>query len=246
MTLSTRGRRSATLRQQQLPFGNTWGGQRPGAGRKPASGRKGVPHRARPAHSAAHPVHVTLRSTFRPLRSQHVFPTLCLAIKGATEREASRFRILHFSVQRDHVHLIVEASDKRALSSGIRSVAIRIALCVNELLRRRGRFWADRWHGRDLASPRQVRNAFSYVLTNFRKHEKSGVGHGVDPFSSGSRFDGWRDFSPGERLPRAGPYGSLVSHVVVSRAKTWLGLVGWRRVGLIRLDEAPARGRVVR
>ena len=78
-------------------------------------------------------------------------------IRGATQRAPERFRVLHFSVQWDHVHLVVEASDKRALSAGVRGVAIRLARYVNELVMRKGRFWADRWHGRALTSPRQVR-----------------------------------------------------------------------------------------
>jgi hypothetical protein len=186
-------------------------------------------------------VHVTLRSLFRPLRSQHVFPAVCLAVKGATKRDEKRFRVVHFSVQRDHVHLVVEASDKRALSSGIRSVAIRIGLYVNELVRRRGRLWADRWHGRALTSPRQVRNALVYVLGNFRKHAKTPLGAGVDAFSSGARFDGWRGIPTGTTLPRAGPrfHGAMAKYVVVSEAKTWLGATGWRRAGLIGVDEAP-------
>ena len=120
--------------QGELPFPKTWGGRRKGAGRKARAGRRNVAHRARPKHSERHPVHVTLRSTFRPLRSQHVFPTVCFAIRDATRREPAQFRVLHFSVQWDHVHLVVEASDKRALSSGIRSIAIRIARYVNELV----------------------------------------------------------------------------------------------------------------
>jgi REP element-mobilizing transposase RayT len=186
-------------------------------------------------------VHVTLRSVFRPLRSQHVFPTLCLAVKGATERDSASFRIVHFSVQWDHVHLIVEASDKRALSAGIRSVAIRIARYVNALLLRRGRFWADRWHGRALASPREVRNALVYVLANFRKHAKTGLRPGVDAFSSASKFDGWRGFVEGASLPRAGPpyHRALARYVVVSKPRTWLATTGWRRSGRIRVNEAP-------
>jgi REP element-mobilizing transposase RayT len=95
-------------------------------------------------HSERHPVHVTLRSMFRPLRSQHVFPTVCLAIQGATQRAPERFRVLHFSVPSDHVHLVVEASDKQALSAGVRGIAIRLARYVNALVMRRGRFFADR------------------------------------------------------------------------------------------------------
>jgi hypothetical protein len=163
-----------------------------------------------------------------------------LAIRRATQRNERCFRVVHFSVQWDHVHLVVEASDKRALSSGVASVAIRIARYVNELVRRRGRFWADRWHGRELASPRQVRSALVYVLANFRKHAKVELRAGVDAFSSAARFAGWRVDS-GRPLPRAGSpfHVAMAPHVVVSEAKTWLGSVGWRRAGLVGVGEAP-------
>jgi REP element-mobilizing transposase RayT len=187
-------------------------------------------------------VHVTLRSAFRPLRSGHVFPTLRIALARANRRDPKRFRILHFSVQYDHVHLIVEASDEWALSSGVRSVAIRVARNVNELVRRKGRFWADRWFGRALTTPRQVRNALVYVLQNFRKHARSRLQHGVDAFSSGVWFDGWSGFS--RRTGRAPPIAARVewaheSDLPTSNARSWLAASGWRVHGLIRIDEAP-------
>lgn len=231
--------RRGVAAQLPLSFPNGWGGAREGAGRKPSLGRRNTPHRARPLHLATNPVHVTLRAAIRPLRSEHVFPTVCIAIKSATQRNPERFRVVHFSVQWDHVHLIVEASDARALSAGVRSVAIRIARYVNALLARRGRFWADRWHGRALASPREVRSALVYVLANFRKHARERLPPGVDAFSSASVFDGWR--VAGE-LPRAGPpfHGAMARWVFVSGAETWLAGAGWKRVGLVGVDEAPA------
>jgi hypothetical protein len=170
-----------------------------------------------------------------------VFPTICLALAAATRQRPERFRVVHFSVQWDHVHLMVEASDERALSRGLQGVAIRIARSVNALVMRRGRFWADRWHGRELTSPRQVRNALVYVLANFRKHEKPRISGGVDALSSAVRFDGWSGFAAGAQLPRAGPavHGAMARWVVVSESKTWLARVGWRRSGLVRVDEAP-------
>jgi putative transposase len=186
-------------------------------------------------------VHVTLRSAFRPLRSQHVFPTVCLAISAAGRRWPKRFRILHFSAQADHLHLIVEASDARALSAGIRGLAIRIARSVNTLVFRHGRFWADRWHGRALTSPRAVRNALVYVLANFRKHAAARLAPGVDAFSSAVRFDGWRESASGAELARAGPpfHVAMAKWVFVSRSETWLGGTGWKRAGLLGVDEAP-------
>ena len=229
--------------QAELPFPNTWGGRRKGAGRKAGIGRRNVAHRARPVHSERHPVHVTLRSKFRPLRSQHVFPTVCVALRTATQRAPERFRVLHFSVQWDHVHLVVEASDQRALSAGVRGVAIRLARYVNELVMRKGRFWADRWHGRALTSPRQVRQVLVYVFGNFRKHVRRSLGRGVDVYSSGVAFDGWREFPTGTDPPLvAGPsHAAMGAEVVVEASKTWLGGVGWRRTGLIGVDETPLR-----
>jgi hypothetical protein len=166
---------------------------------------------------------------------------VCLALGRASQRDEGRFRILQFSVQWDHVHLVVEASDKRALSEGMRSIAIRVALAVNRLVGRRGPLWADRWHGRALTSPREVRNAFAYVLLNFRKHVRARLASGVDAFSSSLRFDGWRRHARGAELARAGPpfHRAMERHVVVSAPKTWLARTGWRRSGLIGVDEAP-------
>ena len=194
-------------------------------------------------------MHVTLRARLAPLRSQFVFPTVRLALLRAARRDPERFRVVHFSVQRDHLHLIVEAADKRALSSGVRSIAVRIARYVNDLLSRRGSFWADRWHGRALKSPREVRNALLYVLANFRKHAPRDIGAGLDPYSSAPWFDGWREWSPASGMPPP-----LVSHVPwcgardsgaaladALRSRTWLATIGWRRHALLSVAERPAR-----
>jgi REP element-mobilizing transposase RayT len=231
--------------QLELAFPARWGGARAGAGRKGAE-RGNVPHRARSLQRAAEPVHVTMRARLCPLRSQHVFPTIRLALVRATRRDPTRFRILHFSVQRDHIHLVVEAVDKRALSSGMRSVAVRVARYVNDLLSRSGPVWADRWHGRALRTPREVRNALRYVLLNFRKHAHGRSAAGIDPFSSAAWFDGWRGFrstsgvSPPLTMPSA-PSTNPPELAVppVGTARTWLARVGWRRHGLIGLCETP-------
>jgi len=236
-----------SARQLALEFPARWGGARAGAGRKRAE-RGNVPHRARPRQRAGEPVHVTLRARLAPLRSQHVFPTVRLALTRASRREPARFRLLHFSVQHDHLHLIVEAADARALSSGVRSVAIRVARYVNDLLSRRGPLWADRWHGHALRTPREVRNALVYVLANFRKHARRRPAPGMDPFSSGAWFDGWQRWKPrsGVAPPFAAPARWLrarrtpeSSEMPVNAARTWLVRTGWRRHGLVRLDETP-------
>jgi REP element-mobilizing transposase RayT len=208
-----------------FPSPRTWGGRRVGAGRKPTPGRRpGVPHLARAPHAAAHPTHVILRSTdaIRCLRAGRVFP---LVRRSLAVPSHCGFRMLHFSVQDDHLHLIVEADDTRALCRGVQGLAIRLARAINRALGRRGRVWGDRYHARALTTPRTVRNALVYVLMNRRKHH-GGEG-GVDPCSSAPWFDGWRE-------PSMAPLGAPVV-----RARSWLAAVGWRRHGLVGVDERP-------
>ena len=218
------------------------GGFREGAGRKPGKGRRLVRHRVREAHSALHPVHVVLRSKFKPLRCQFVFPTIRKALAKAA-RARKDFRITQFSVQGDHVHLIVEAGSRAALSRGMQGLAIRVARAVNGLLGRSGKVWADRFFSRELKSPRVVRNALAYVLNNFRKHRASG-GARIDPYSSAPYFSGFQELggrSPSEHpasrllplLPRGVAPPEKSEDVPIVDTKTWLGGAGWRRGGRI-------------
>jgi REP element-mobilizing transposase RayT len=213
--------------QEQLPLARrAWGGCRAGAGRKPAPGRRAVPHSPRAAHVVRHPVHVTLRAThgLPSLRAQRVFGVLCAALRAASGDE---FRVLHFSVQADHVHLLVEADAARRLPRGIQGLAIRAARAINRVLARHGHVWGDRYHARSLATPREVRNALVYVLNNWRKHVPES--HGVDPCSSALWFEGWKvrpSRSPGAPM--------------VASPRTWLARIGWKMHGLIAVGEAPA------
>jgi REP element-mobilizing transposase RayT len=225
----------------QLPLRfRTWGGRRSGAGRKPQA-RRSTAHRARPEHRSAHPVHITLRSRFRPLRSQFVLPTLARAMAAAS-RSIAGFRVVHFSVQRDHVHLIVEANDKCTLSAGVRGLVVRIARQINVLVGRRGRFWADRWHGRALTSPRAARHALRYVLFNFRKHGIR-ARRAVDVFSSAPYFAGFLEYRG--QVPVSVDSGlipkwlALIAEKSVAPAQTWLLRVGWCLEGLLSVYDEP-------
>jgi putative transposase len=225
-------------------FPNRWGGRRQGAGRKARAKRGNVRHEARPVHRASEPVHVTLRSGVRSLRSAFVFPTLRGAIRDLNRRWKERFRVVHFSVQSDHLHLLVEATDRKALLGGVRGLSVSVARRLNRLVFRRGRVIEDRWHGRALSTPRAVRHALVYLLANFKKHE-SLVGTGVDAFSSAPYFSGFAELAG--RLPvvsdllrvagRDGARGSPGEE-----PRTWLLRAGWRHHGLISVHEAP-RGR---
>lgn len=179
------------------------------------------------------------RSEAAFLRTQRVFSALRAAFGKASR---GTFRLVHFSVQRDHLHLLVEASDRASLESGMRGLATRLARAVNRALRRRGRVWADRHHRRALTSPRAVRNALVYVLQNGAKHGARGlVMRGalvVDPLSSARWLAGW--------TPRAGPLlDEARAHDAddvpcVSAPRTWLLRAGCLRAG--RVDPAERAG----
>jgi REP element-mobilizing transposase RayT len=202
--------------QMPLAF-KSWGGARAGAGRKP-SRESGASHLARPELSRHHPVHTTLRVSKGcwNLRSRRAL----LALQGAFEagRERFGFRLIHYSVQGNHLHLIVEAADKPALSLGMQALTIRMARALNRLMQRRGKVFADRFHAHVLRSRREVAHALRYVFGNFAHHAQR-WGREIaaafcDPFSSVSWF--------AAAIPEDAP---------VAAPRTWLLRIGWRDAG---------------
>jgi hypothetical protein len=118
-----------------------------------------TPHRARPPYRASTPVLVTLRSHLTTLHTPRVVRAIERAVRASAARDPKHFQVLRSAAQGEHVYLVVKASDARALSLGMRSVTIRVARTVNDLLRRSGPLWADRWRDRALATPGDVRRA---------------------------------------------------------------------------------------
>ncbi|HEX4382923.1 MAG TPA: transposase, partial [Myxococcales bacterium] len=117
-------------------------------------------------------VHVTqrIRPAVGHLRRQGPAQVLLQAFKDAAE--LGRMRIAHYSIQGNHLHLVVEADDSRALSSGMQGLAIRVARRLNARLRRHGPVFADRYHAHVLDSRREVANAVRYVTGNYRHHAR--------------------------------------------------------------------------
>ncbi len=136
---------------------------------------------------------------------------------------------------RNHVHLVIEADDRRALARGMRGLKTRMTRRLNEVWRRGGgTVFSERYHVSVLTAPRQARNTLAYVLGNARRHAWQHGRHvlgprWIDPCSSADTFAGWR-----ERFARAGPLDD-----VVQEAGTWLLRKGWRRHGLLRVAEIP-------
>jgi len=216
-------------KQREFEFVN-WGGKRRGAGRKPKGERAGVSHRPRAKLDERHPVLVTMRVAARlpSLRSDATHEVVRGALAEASER--GDFQVIVYSVQTNHIHLVVEARSSDALARGMNALGARIAKRLNKRWRRSGQVFPDRFHSRALKTPRECRVALIYVLQNARKHG-SWRARMPDVYSSGPLFDGWTSVA-------VNPAQSKRSYV--GKPRTWLLTLGWRRHGLIDPKEVPA------
>jgi REP element-mobilizing transposase RayT len=169
------------------------------------------------------------------LRGSKLFRRLRSAFAKARDRFG--MTLAHYSVQGNHVHLIVEANDRRALTRGVQGLAIRIAKAVNRLHERRGSVFDERYHARALRTPIQVRRALVYVLFNERHHlAQRGLSlpaWWLDPCSSAHESS---DIAWHAELPRPSP----IAQTSTSPPRFYLLKVGWKRYGALRFDEAPA------
>jgi REP-associated tyrosine transposase len=228
------------------------GGKRRGAGRRPPHGKRASErHKQRPFLHARHPVHIVLRTVraVGNLRRRSVWQ----AIREATLTTALRedFRIVHLSLQRTHVHLIVEAANKEALARGMQGFQISAAKHLNAAIskgrprpRRHGAVFPDRYHAEIITSPTQARHTLSYVMNNWRKHEEDRTEPmstwKIDWFSTAAMFPGWAEYGDEVFLWRDPP---TYDPLVVYQPKTWLLREGWKKSGEISCHEIPSTKR---
>ena len=179
-----------------------------------------------------------MRSDVPSLRTVPIVRAIERTFRGGCRRPG--FRLVHYSLQGNHAHLIVEARDRGALGCGMKAIGARLALAVNRVAGRSGPVFADRYHLKLLPTPKQAWNALRYVLLNARRHAAKTRPAAADPIrldpaSSARWFEGWKRKVPDADeppAPRADP-------PAVARAKTWLLTVGWRRHGLLDPTDVP-------
>ncbi len=152
------------------------------------------------------------------------------AILGALQKANPKLglRVVHHSVQVNHIHLIAEVSARAALLRGMHGLMVRLARAINRAAGRRGTVFVDRYHAEVLRTPRQTHHALAYVLQNLRHHLEQAClpQYGrdeIDDRSSAAWFDGWR------RRVRQSATGPPPH----PPPRTWLLRRGWRRYGLL-------------
>src|SRR5262245_20693110 len=174
------------VRQLELTFTNGWGGKRKGAGRKRDTTKQCAEHGVRPDLSRHHPVHVCIRlcdglPNLRDTATRRV-------IEKHMARGADRFEfhLIEYSIQTNHIHMVVEAQDRVSLWRGMKGIQVRLARWLNKFWGRKGQVFRDRYFARALKVPSAVRTALVYVLQNARKHGSQYAK--TDEFSSGGWF----------------------------------------------------------
>lgn len=173
---------------------------------------------------ARHPVHVTMRVRREvwSLRTRRCYRIIEAALRASADRHG--MRITHYTVQGNHLHLVVEAADRVALSRGMQGLSVRVAKGLNRLVGRCGAVLEDRYHAHVLRTLSEVRNAVAYVLSNTRIHAaRNGrplQARSHDPYTAGPPTSDGSDESPPLTQP----------------PRTWLLRVGWR-IARERIDK---------
>ena len=215
------------------------------AGRKPKGARAGSRHKRRPEVTPRCALHVVMRvvPAVGSMRRRSLYKAMRDATITAALRE--RIRVVHISIQRTHVHLLVEAETKLALGRGMQGFQISAARNINSALavggrRRRGAVFADRYHLEVITSPTQAHHTLSYVLNNWRKHREDRDGLArtwlVDPFSSGISFPDWKEL---DDKPVMWPMRDGYDPLFVRRPASWLLRQGWKLVAPISAHDVP-------
>lgn len=151
----------------------SWGGRRLGSGRKRVHSR-GVAHRIREKVTHRTPLHVNFkyRTTIKNKTSLKILK------RAIINARALGLRVIHFSMQSNHMHFILEADSNEILSRGMRSLTVTFAKGLNK-----GRIQIARYHLHVLRTVQETRNAVRYVLFNKQRHEK-GTYSKIDGYSS--------------------------------------------------------------
>ncbi len=205
-----------------------WGGARPGAGRPPKGDKPMASHAKKGALPKGCPLLVTtpLRPGLPSLRRTREYEILREQFELGCDRFG--FRLCHYSVGKDHYHMICEAPNRNAMSRGLQGLTIRIARALNRHWGRKGKVFSDHYDERSLETPQEVRQGLVFVLNN-AKRLKYRPASKIDLYSSGPWFDGWKGSAKASghedwELPIVQPRFALLKS-------------SWRRLGKISPTE---------
>lgn len=145
----------------------------------PKNTQTNSPHKQRPFLHARYPIHITLQiiHTVDNLHQHYIYQTIRETTLTTTQHED--FRIVQLSIQQTHIHLLIKTNNKHTLTKKIQDFQISTTKHLNATIsknkpspRRKNIMFRDHYHAEIITSPRQTRQALSYVANNWRKHQK--------------------------------------------------------------------------
>jgi REP element-mobilizing transposase RayT len=167
-----------------------------GAGRK-AIHDKGIRHTKREMIKKDTVLHLTLKieKNKANLKNKSILKALQHSIKKA---RSLGLKVIHYTLEYDHVHLLIEASDKISLGKGMQSLGISFSKGINKIKKQTGKVFKTRYHFRKLNSPREIKNALNYILGNGIKHRETlSV---INSFNSLPAINNFKHLYPGFEL----------------------------------------------
>lgn len=203
-----------------------WGGKRKGAGRKNRSGT--LNHLKRQRVNPKAPIHVTMK--LREGLPNIQCPEMHEKFKsGLRKAKALGLRVIHYTVERNHIHMMIECSNNSSLSRGMKSLGASFGRAIRAFAGGKGPVFKERFHMRVVKTPMEVRNVIAYVLTNTSKHHK--MAPGPTPYSSGMYFSEWKKLLGRRAGPVLREFVPITTDLpeFLCEPKSWLAREGWRK-----------------
>ncbi len=141
---------------------------RKGAGR-PALHDPGIRHTNRPHIKKPASLHLTIKVKKKKaeIKNKSVLKILKRAILNARKQG---LRVIHFSLEYDHVHLLIEADNNLILGKGMQAFGVTLSKAINRLKKLKGGVYKHRYHFRQISSTRELKIVMNYIFTNGLKH----------------------------------------------------------------------------
>ncbi|MEI8348179.1 MAG: transposase [Pseudomonadota bacterium] len=141
-----------------------------------------VPHRLREEIPKKKPVHVVwhLNPHVPPCRRKNI---LLIFKKAVLKGRLMGLKVIHFSLMNNHLHLLIETENKKALAKALQSFAISFTKRLKNFNGlKKTPIFKERYFCHILKSLREVKHAIHYILMNGKKAGLSR--YDIDPYSS--------------------------------------------------------------
>ena len=146
---------------------------------RPAIHDKGIRHTRREEISCARPLHLTIKLIRADIQNKTILKGLRHAILRA---RLQGLRIVHYSLEHNHVHLYAESGNNKILATGMKALGVSLVKRINRFCKTKGTCYKTRYHLRVLRSASEVKNVLNYILKNGIKHKRTNSV--IDPYNS--------------------------------------------------------------